>query len=830
MNDTRLYGIFVLMTRIYNIAFLISFCLFFLSCTQKEYKSKALSDFIPEQVNVVFQISDLGSLRSDIGNNSLLPNYKSSSSYSFISKLKVLDSIQSKGKGLLCLNDVDYQTEYTYITRQKDSTPFQRSISGVSLEPYQFNKLDLYRSVTLEDTIYLMNQDSILVVSSSKHLLKSIDDGKVEQSDGFKKIIKINFDDDLTSIIRADSISLSESIKVDLASWLGLNLKILPNGITATGVALDQDSTSQLISIFKGLIPQKNDIAKVVPLESNSVLSFTYNDFEILNQNLKNYRKENDSTDVVNDLFGSINEIGLIRSDLGDAVVLKSLDQVITLEALSKYSNELEAFKEVMLYEFTENNLFVDRFDPLIRGAQPSFCFQLGDFFIFTDNDELSKHIITSYLNNNCLYSTRFYTDSSSQLSSASSLLLFKMNGNIGSLFSPFFSTEVQHEISDVNPKDYPLATLQFIYDRDFAHVNLVCKEANKGKPSAGLVSQILQIQLDELLLNEPQFFSNHRTGGKDIVVQDINNEIHLISSNGKVLWSKQLKDPVLGNVEEVDILRNGKKQLIFATKNSVHVLDRNGRSVAPFPLKFKDDITQPLSVFDYDNNRKYRFVVTQDNEVFMYDSKGKSVKGFKFKKTSSSIVLPPEHIRIDHKDYILIAEANGKLNILSRVGKHRVHVSNSFDFSEIPITREGKNFVVISKDENNTKQIKNSISQSGKVNQQKLDVSSYWFTISGTTKVTIDDNLMRINGKLVELPFGIYTQPKIFNINKRTLIAITETQEKKVYVFERSGEMLSGFPIYGTSAIDMGDVNKDGTIDILVGGGDRDILVFELK
>jgi len=818
------------MTRILNTILLISFSLFLLSCNQKENKAKSLSDFIPDQVSVVFQISDMGSLKSDINNNSLIPNYKNSSPYRFLSKLYVLDSIHSKELGLLCLNEVGDQTEYTYITRQRDSVSLLNSFSGLSLEPYQFNKQELYKSVALEDPIFILNRDSILVISSSDRILHSIIDGIIEDDVSFKKIIKINNKDDLTSIIRANSMSLSDSTKVDLASWMGLNLEILPNGITATGVVLGQDSTSQLISVFKGLIPQQNDIAKVVPLDSRSVLSFTYNDFDVLNQNLKNYRNETDSTNVVHDLFGSINEIGQIKSDLGDAIILKSIDQVITLESLSKFTNEMETYKEVTLYEFTEKEIFIDQFDPFIRGIQPRFCYQLGEFFIFTDNDELSKHIITSYLNNNCLNNTNFYTDSNSQLSSASSLLLLKMNGNFGTLVSPFFKTEIQHEISDVRPKDYPLAALQFIYDRDFAHVNLVCMEAGKGKPSAGLVSQILQIQLDEMLLNEPQFFSNHRTGGKDIVAQDINNVIHLISNNGKVLWSKQLKGPILGKVEEVDILRNGKKQLIFATKNLVHVLDRNGRSVSPFPLKFNDDITQPLSVFDYDNNRKYRFVVTQGNEVFMYDSKGKSVKGFKFKKTSSPIVLPPEHIRINHKDYILIAEENGKLNILSRVGKHRVDVSKSFDFTDIPISREGKNFVVISKDDKSSGQIKNSITQSGKVSQQKLEVSSYWFTIWGTTKVTIDDNLMRINGKLVELPFGIYTPPKIFNIKKRTLISITEIQEKKVYVFEKSGEMLNGFPIYGTSEIDMGDVNKNGMIDILVGGGEKEVLLFELR
>jgi hypothetical protein len=817
------------MSRISFTILSIWFCLFFLSCSQKEFKNKELSDFIPENVSVVFQISDLESLKSDIRNNSLIEHYQNSSPYRFLSEIAIIDSIPFKGPVLLCLNTKRDQTEYTLITRQHDSTTLPFTFPSISLKPYQYNKQELYTSVFKGDSTYFMKSDGFLVISSSDGILHSIIDGAVEEGNDFNKIIRINIDDDLTAIIKGNSMSLSDSTNVDLSSWIGLNLEILPNGISASGVTLDGDSTSHLISVFKGLVPQNNDIARVVPLDSRSVLSFTYNDFEVLNRNLKRFRKETDTLKAVHELFGSVNEIGHIRSDRGDAIALKSLDESITMESISKYVNELETYKEFKIYEFTNQGLFYDHFEPLIRNVQPTFCFQLDDFFIFTNNDELSKHFITSYLNSNCLINTRYYKESNSLLSSSSSLLLMKLNGALGSMISPFFNAEIQGEISAVNPKEYPLAALQFIHDRDFAHVNLVFKEANKGKPSAGSVSQILQIQLDEPIFNEPRFFSNHRTGGKDIVVQDISNNIHLISNNGKVLWTKQLQGPILGHVEEVDILRNGKKQLIFATKNSVHVLDRNGRTVSPFPLKFKDDITQPLSVFDYDNNRKYRFVVTQGNEVFMYDSSGKSVKGFTFKKTSSTIVLPPKHIRIDHKDYILIAEENGKLNILSRVGKHRISVSGSFDFTDIPITREGKNFVVISNNEG-AGQIKSSISQNGKVSQQRLEVTSYWFTVKGTTKVTIDDNLMRINGKLVELPFGIYTPPEIFNINKRTLVAITETQEKKVYVFEMSGEILPGFPIYGTTSIDIGDVNNNGTVEILTGGGDKDILLFELR
>jgi hypothetical protein len=284
------------------------------------------------------------------------------------------------------------------------------------------------------------------------------------------------------------------------------------------------------------------------------------------------------------------------------------------------------------------------------------------------------------------------------------------------------------------------------------------------------------------------------------------------------------LDSPILGKVQEVDILKNGKKQLAFTTEKNFYILDRNGNAVAPFPMKFKDRVTQPLSVFDYDNKRNYRFIVTQGKEVLMYDSKGKIVKGFTFKKATSTIVLAPQHFRMARKDYILIAEENGTLNILSRVGKSRVSVKKSFNFSTMSIAKEGDNFVVITKE--NTKE---SISQTGKITTKKLAVSSnYWFSIKGKTKATLDDYLLRINGKLIELPFGIYTKPEIFTINRTTYITITETQEHKVYVYLKNGDLLAGLPIFGTSKAVIGDANNNGKLNLLVATDASTVVLYE--
>jgi len=794
------------------------------SCEYSSSNSKNLSDFIPEDSAVVFKIRDLETLESDILNNGFLSLLKNTKPYSYFSQNSLLKYLQPSSKSLLCISQNN--SNYTFITKQSPDLFEIDSIPNKTIENFIYKKHSFHEVTIDGQQIYTTLKDSVFIASSSKQIIQDLIKAPAQKGPVFQRVFNLKNTSDFTAIFPLNKISLNESLSTNFASWASLDIEVLPNALTASGVVLDHDSIPQLISVFKGLIPQKNDIASVTPIDALSVVSITFNDLGIFQNNIQQFRaiKEVDPENSL--VFESVNEVSKIELPQGNALVLKSIDPTLTHDALIPFINNSEEYKKVVIYDFNNTNLFTNLFSPLLKTETPNYFFKLDNFFVFSENIALAQHIITSFLINKCLASTTYYQEVSSQLSDESSLLIMKLNGNYSSSISSLLHTD----IGSISFKKYPMVILQFSYDRDFAHVNLVCKEASVTKRSKGGVSQLVNIQLENEIMGSLKFFNNHRTGGKDIIAQDITNKLYFISSSGKVLWTKKLDGPILGSVEEVDILRNRKKQLAFTTKNTFYILDRTGRPVAPFPKTFRDYITQPLSIFDYDNNRNYRFIITQGNELFMINNKGKSVNGFKFKKTKSDIVLPPKHIRMATKDYILIAEKSGKLNILSRVGNSRINISKSFNFSEIPIVKEGENFVIIAKDPKPSVQIKNSISENGNVRSINLNVSSYWFTVKGKTKVTLDDNLMRINGKLVELPYGIYTPPQIFIANKKTYITITETQENKAYVYTKLGELLSGFPLFGTSSIDIGDATNNGKINFLVKGGDKEILLFELQ
>ncbi len=812
----------------------VIFCTLLLwSCDDSISKSGSIVDFVPEGVSVIFKISDtpnplagFNSFKTDLKNNNLLSAFQKTTPYaSLLKKATILQHLTPSSSSLLCISTLrDSITAFTFISKATPNIFLTDSIANKTIETLTFNNKTVKR-ITLDSQIaFTAIKDSVFIASSSQQLLLDILDGKTEKNKNFEKIYSIKNTSDFTTILKGNTIAMSDSTSVNFAAWTGLDVTVLPDGLFATGVALARDTIPQLLSVFEGQIPQQNDIANIIPTSALGALSFTFNDAESFQNKLKTFRKETNKK-LTSGIFGSINEIGEIKLSTGNAIVIKSIDPSLTQEALARFVSEKDAFREVTISSFNAPELFIETFSPFIRNTHPVLVFQLDTFFIFTETGDLAQQIITAYKNNDCLNKTSYFETHQAQLSNASSLLLFKMQGIVPTTVSGFFNANTTRRSNEIFNKKHPLAVLQYSYDRDFAHVNFISKEVLEKKQSSGSISEEFSLKLPNTLLGDPQFFSNYKTEEKDIVIQDITNTLYLITSNGKIVWKVKLDGPILGKLNEIDMFRNGKKQIAFTTRNSFYVIDRTGKTVAPFPIKFKDPITQPLSVFDYDNNRKYRFIITQGKEIYMYNTEGKTVKGFNFKKAKSVIVLPPQHIRIGNNDYITIAEENGKLNLLSRVGKSRIEVSKNFKFSKNPIEKEGESFVVITEDKK-----KETISGNGKVTSKVLSVSgNYSFSVKGNTKVTLDDNLLRINGKLVELPFGVYKQPELFFANKTSYISITETQESKVYVYDTAGSLLSGFPVFGTSSAAIAAFTKKEGLHIVVRGDDKEVLLYKM-
>lgn len=811
--------------KLFSILIIVPLVLGFLgSCDNTYKKTGTLMDFVPENASVVFKIENFENLQADIENNSLLSQFEKTLPYTLFSKkAALLKNIHPSSSSILCINEInDSVSAYTFISKNTKNLFATDSIKNKIIETLTVNKQS-YQRITIDENIaYAAIVDSVFVVSSSQQLLQDILEGKTERDQTFKRVFNLPTSNQFTALLRGKTIAVNDSTKINFTSWSALDVSITPESFSATGITMATDSIPQLLNVFEDQIPQQNDVAALVPTDALGAVSFTFNDAEKFQKDLKNFRGEKDKNQTTG-IFGSVSEVGTIKLKIEDAVFIKSIDATLTTDALARYVSVKSSFREIEIKSFSEPDLFQKTFSPFINSEKSNYVFQLDNFFVFTESEISAQQIISDYQNNNTLKNASYFENTASDLSTASSLLILKMQGEFSEAISGFFNSKSKSGIQNISFKKFPLTALQLSFDRNFAHLTLSCKEMDgSAKNISGKVTEKFNIKLENTVLINPQLVESDKIGSY-VVTQDIGNKLYFISESGKTLWTKNIGSAILGKIKEVQI--SGNKYIAFTTKDGFYIMDRNGKDAKSFPIKFKDEVTQPLSVFDYDNNGNYRFVVVQGNAVLMYDKNGKTVKGFAFNKAKSTIVQSPVHIRMGNKDYIVIAEENGRLNILSRVGKSRVSVSKNFKFSETPITDEENTFIVITKDKT-----KERITQDGKVTSQTLDVgANYGFSISGSTKVTLDDNLLRINGKLAELPLGIYTKPQLFNVNRNVYITITETQEKKVYVFDKDGVLLKGFPVYGTSAASISEGNERNSIVISVKGEADSILLYSL-
>ncbi|MDC7995915.1 hypothetical protein [Altibacter sp. HG106] len=792
------------------------------ACQLADSKDQPLYQYLPKDTSIIYEISDYDLFRTDWEQNALISQFPDNPLSVFLDEQEsLLQHLKPTAKSYLGFKRQDSVAHYFYVTRNDstllvlDSVP-NRMVEGITQAPLE------YKKVTLGETIaYTAVRDSVFLASSSKEWLVAQLDSKATWDASVEKFFSLKETSEL-AILYNEPLR-KNSKETGLLGGPGVwDVNLLSGGIETTGVVLVNDSIKPLLNLFKQQQPQTNLLPEILPLDAQEATSATYSDGSRLLRQLSFREKDSIVVEDPEGILSGTSELGSLVMASGKAWAFRGIDPARMMEVWTAFLNEDETFRDQQLYTLGRTPEFFGPLEPLLGALNPVYAFELEDFVVLTENRAVAEALIVAFQTNNTLSKTAYYEDHMNVMTSNASLVYYHWsNQAMESTANFFFKTP---SATTSASSRYPFSMLQLIHEGSFAHANFACLPVGSSQQPPGQVVQRFSKTMDNDLLSLPTFFSNHRTSGQDVVVQDIQNRVHLLSAEGNLLWSKSLKEPLIGRFHEIDLLRNGKKQLVFTTKNALHVWDRNGKPVAPFPIQFKDDITQPLSVFDYDNNRNYRFAIVQGKEVLLYNAKGKVVNGFTFRKAASPIVLPVQHIRMGNKDYVLLALENGTLHILSRTGKTRVSVSETFAFSELPITGENGHFVVW--EENNTL---SKIATSGSVESTKENVSAgYSRQTAGTTLITLNDNLLRIDQQLIELPFGIYTQPVTLNTRNGLYICVTETQENKVYLYNREGVLQRGFPVYGSGPFDL--EYHQGQLLLTGQGGAKTLMRYELK
>lgn len=183
---------------------------------------------------------------------------------------------------------------------------------------------------------------------------------------------------------------------------------------------------------------------------------------------------------------------------------------------------------------------------------------------------------------------------------------------------------------------------------------------------------KLWEVNVGGLLREQPQLVINHNNRSVELIFQDQNNNLHLITANGKKLWSLPVGVPVTSGYSQIDYLDNGKLQYLLTTTSAIYLIDRLGRIVNGFPIKHDwGGLVDQLGVIDYDNSKDYRFApATSNGNIFLLNKNGQLLQGWAPRKTQGASVVPLMHVRTQSKDCMIAIQEEGGIILMKRNGE----------------------------------------------------------------------------------------------------------------------------------------------------------------
>lgn len=817
-----------------RILFFLTTVLIF-SCKKEKDITTSLLDYIPQNASVIIKIKDFPVFKSELKNNNFLLKLEKTGIYKTVfDKIKGFDHLQPKSEGLLAFLELGKENfEFIYVTShttdllQLDGSK-DRSIETITYEDSSFDKYTIDGH-----TFFGMALNDKFIIGSSRLLLENMI-RKTERANNFsvlKRLYKIGGSPKSASIFINTkncgpiiSSLLNESSKIDIsgfADWISLDLGMGQEYINLNGITVANDSLKNYINLFGNTGPLINTTPSFTPIHADGFLSYTFDDYNVF---AKNQQKYLDRVTVMDTVFNTVEEIGFMYLNAKKAIVLNTYGSENISQFLDGLRKKSQDYQGNEIVALSSTDFLNAIFNPIVQKFEANYYSILENAFVFSEDRETLQTIISNFKSGSTFNKTAVFETAKEVLADESNLLFVSNHQGIQQILKEGFAKEVSRDFKNSGLTKYAFAG-QMVTDDSFYHTNMVVQKIEKVAKS-NTTSPLFTIQLDNDIVTDPQFVINHRTRKKEIVVQDRDNNLYLISTEGKVIWKKQLNGRVQGKIEQVDIYKNGRLQLAFTTDNQFLILDRNGKEVKPFTISYEGGNLNPLAVFDYEGKKDYRFMVTQGRKVFMYNSKGNIVDGFKYKSAENAIVKVPKHFRIGKRDYLVFVLEDGSLKILNRVGNVRIKVRDKIDFSENDIYLYKNRFSATDK-----KGGLFQIDEKGKTTKTNFNLNKdHGLDATSKTLALMNDNILIIKGKKVELELGVYSKPKIFYHNDKIYVSVTDIQNQKIYLFDSNAKSIQNFPVFGTSIIDLDDMDNDRKLELVAKDLENSLIVYKMN
>ena len=850
--------------------FLIIIGLFALnSCEHTAQKSERRIKAVPKSAFMIFEAEEMGNAFDELYQNSLWniiekePNVnllggQLRSLKEFLNKNKV--SMESD-KILLSLHKTGAKS-FDYLVYLYAEDVDVEPIKGfgkykVSTKEYDNANIDKYSLPGVEVPIYICNYKGIFILSRSTILIENsvrqLNSGMSLMNDkNFKSLYNsINPKEDFNVLINMSKLnylgawaSQKEVVSwtAKFSDWIELDVSPEEDEVFLSGITSTNDSIGHFLGVFKNLEASTITIDELLPSATSFSVSYGIENFPKYYRSYTEYLRKQGKLQKFkitqksykisrSDLFDSWvdDQFTLVSVtsnkatiNYTDLVLIKSKDEALAIDALKLVSDKsVIDFRSYAIRKFDKKNVLKSYLgDGFNRISMPYYTV-IDEVVVLSDNLKVVKDVINDYLDGRSLSNYQHFNSIKSDLSSKSNILFYFKNPDFAETLIDIFP-DLKNVISN-NIKElskYKSGAVQFSYDSGIAFTNILLKESVEEENE---VKPLWELDFEVELYQEINTLYNHKTKSKELAVQDKNNVLYLISNSGAILWQKKLDSKILGAIQQVDLYKNKKFQMVFNTEKYLYLIDRNGQKVESYPRKLRWKATAGVGVFDYSKIRDYRFLVPMGKHLVMYDGKGKVVKGFN-SKISGTIDKTPQHFRVKGKDYIVASTSSGRIYILDRRGKTKFKISkkhvlgrNKFYLSEAS-TLKKSSFVTTTKKGELLSVFLNGVVDVTAI--EDFDESTY-YNISGSETISLSNNELKWRDEksagVNDVEGGDFSSPQLFSKGNSSYIMFGSKSINKVFLFDTGMNLQKGFPIYGQTVGKPADYRNSGVIDFPV-------------
>jgi len=675
---------------------------------------------------------------------------------------------------------------------------------------------------------------------------------------------------------------------VDIAQWSELDVTIKEDAFFLNGFTLAADTLNSYLKVLAHQHLIENKIASILPLETAMFICLGISNLDLF---LEDYRLYLDRTDHIleytsalteckknlgvdiHELYRSFfaKEIALFFSPLDGVdtkdcwyVAVKNNGSSQTKQTFSeligsyvklnklKRSDFKTIFKvdndksfEIYMLPFKGINQLL--FGSLFSNVSDEYVTFIDDYVIFGASKEALSKIILSNIHNKQLQLDVSFRQFSNVLAAESNFFFYLNPHRSEKLFENLLENQYASSLSNNHTSLNKIQGISLQLNGGsnmiFNNINVQYSPFTSEDPQTSW-----ETRLDTTFSMRPQLVTNHVTKSQEIIVQDNKNKLYLLNDVGRILWTKQLPEPINGEITQVDLFRNEKLQYIFSTKSYIYAVDRKGDLVDGYPIKLTSKATNPVSIFDYDNNHDYRLLIAcNDHKIYAFNRQGKPLSGWFFGKTEKIVSGKLQHFCVKGKDYIVFADAN-RPYIVDRKGETRVSLPRYFSKSV------NSQFILDENSKNHSERLITTdsiglikfIYFNGKVEELAIKafssnhVFNYLDVDSDGEKefVFIDNMSLYVYKKdktlLFLYKFDTEIIPEILTckINKMGLkLGFASLKNNEIFLVNGNGSLYDGFPLSGCTLFSVGNNPiKGSNFNVITGSPSGMLLNYSVK